>query len=75
MATHSSILPGTHGQRSLARYSSWDLKELDMTEQQQHDILYPLGENFILKYHYILKGMIIVKKYNFHRKEYLDCHS
>ena len=28
------ILPGEfHGQRSLADYSSWSLKELDMTEQ------------------------------------------
>ena len=37
MATHSSILAwrihGIHGQRSLARYSSWGLKESDMTEQ------------------------------------------
>ena len=33
MATHSSILPGKSlGQRSLAGYSPWDCKELDMTE-------------------------------------------
>ena len=34
MATHSSILiPGeSHGQRSLAGYSSWGHKEADMTE-------------------------------------------
>ena len=33
MATHSSILPGeSHGQRSLAGYSPWGHKELDMTE-------------------------------------------
>ena len=33
MATHSSILAWeSHGQRSLAGYSSWDPKELDMTE-------------------------------------------
>ena len=33
MATHSCILPGkSHGQRSLAGYSSLDHKELDMTE-------------------------------------------
>ena len=33
MATHSSILPKiSHGQRSLARYSLKDCKELDMTE-------------------------------------------
>ena len=40
MATHSSILPGKfHGQRSLAGYSPWGLKELDTaehkTQQQQ----------------------------------------
>ena len=34
MATHSVFLPGEfHGQRSLAGYSPWDLKELDTTEQ------------------------------------------
>ena len=34
MATHSSILPGkSHGQRSLAGYSPWGLKESDMTER------------------------------------------
>ena len=34
MATHSSILPGeSHGQRSLAVYRLWDLKELDLTER------------------------------------------
>ena len=34
MATHSNILPGkSHGQRSLAGYSLWGQKELDMTEQ------------------------------------------
>ena len=33
MATHSSILPEeSHGQRSLAGYSPWGGKELDMTE-------------------------------------------
>ena len=37
MATHSSIfLPGkSHGQRSLADYSSWVCKELD-TEERTH---------------------------------------
>ena len=30
---HSAFLPGEfHGQRSLVGYSSWDCKELDMTE-------------------------------------------
>ena len=34
MATHSSILPGkSHEWRRLAGYSTWNLKELDMTEQ------------------------------------------
>ena len=34
MATHSSFLPGeSHVQRSLAGYSPWGHKELDMTEQ------------------------------------------
>ena len=33
MATHSSILAwGIHGQRSLAGYSPWGCKELNMTE-------------------------------------------
>ena len=34
MATHSSILAGeSHGQRSLASYSLWGRKELDVTDQ------------------------------------------
>ena len=34
MAIHSNIFPGEfHGQRSLAGYSPWGCKELDMTEQ------------------------------------------
>ena len=33
MATHPSTQPGeSHGQRSLAGYSPWGRKELDMTE-------------------------------------------
>ena len=37
MATHSSIRVGEfHGQRSLAGYSPWAHKELDMTEQLTH---------------------------------------
>ena len=33
MATHSSVLAGEfYGQRSLAGYSPWGRKELDMTE-------------------------------------------
>ena len=33
MATHSSILEESHGQRSLAGYSPWAHKESDTTEQ------------------------------------------
>ena len=37
MATHSIFLPGrSHGQRSLAGYSLWGHKELDMTEWLTH---------------------------------------
>ena len=36
MATHSSILGEFHGQRSLAGYLPWGLKESDMTEQLTH---------------------------------------
>ena len=37
MATHSSILAWEfHGQRSLAAYSPWGHKELDMTEWLTH---------------------------------------
>ena len=35
------FLPGKpHGQRSLAGYSPWDLKELDTTEQLTHTFTY-----------------------------------
>ena len=41
MATHSSILAWRiHGQRSLAGYSPWGHKELDMIE---HELLVLLG--------------------------------
>ena len=33
---HYSCLGELHGQRSLAGYSPWQLKELDMTEQLMH---------------------------------------
>ena len=37
MATHSSILnPVFHGQRSLAGFTPWVCKQLDMTEQLTH---------------------------------------
>ena len=32
MATHSSILTESHGQRSLMGYSPWGCREADMTE-------------------------------------------
>ena len=32
MATHSSILGESHGQRSLVGYNPWGCKESDMTE-------------------------------------------
>ena len=39
MATHSIFLPGeSHGQRSLAGYSPWGHKELDMTEATEYTI-------------------------------------
>ena len=38
MATQSIFLPGkSHGQRSLAGYSSWGHKVSDMTEQQNNN--------------------------------------
>ena len=33
VATHSSILGKSHGQRNLAGYSPWGHKELDTTER------------------------------------------
>ena len=37
MATHSIFLPGeSHGQRSLAGYSPWGHKELDITEATEY---------------------------------------
>ena len=33
MATHSSTLGKSHGQRSMVDYSPWGCKELDMTER------------------------------------------
>ena len=46
ITTYSSILPGeTHGQRSLAGYSSWSCKGLDTTEHaactDAHETLIP----------------------------------
>ena len=36
MATHSSILGESHGQRGLVGYSLWGCKELDTTKQPPH---------------------------------------
>ena len=42
MATHSSILPGeSHGQRSLADYSSWGWKKSDTTERLTQTTFHP----------------------------------
>ena len=41
MAITPVFLPGEfHGQRSLASYSPWGCKELDMTEQLTHILLF-----------------------------------
>ena len=48
MATHSRLLAGKfHGQRSLAGYSSWALKELDTTERLNKQMKAGEVENFI----------------------------
>ena len=48
IATHSDSLPGkSHGQRSLAGYSSWSHKELDMTE---HIIVSNTVDGTLLKF-------------------------
>ena len=40
MAIHSSVLAWEiHGQRSLAGYRPWDHKRVDMTEQQEHNLM------------------------------------
>ena len=45
MATHSSILAGeSHGQRSMAGYSSWGCKELDTTEATEHAHMHGINE-------------------------------
>ena len=50
MATHSSMLAWRiHGQRSLAGYSPWGCKELDMTEQLSLTHLFSFLENLFLK--------------------------
>ena len=52
MATHSSFLPGeSHGQRSLAGYSPWGLKELDVPEHAQ---IVPVG---VVQSHFLRSGV------------------
>ena len=46
MASHSSIPGESHGQRSLAGYSPWDSKQLDMTEQLTHKHTHTGGIEF-----------------------------
>ena len=49
MATHSSFLPRkSHGQRTLAGYSPWGLKESDRTEQLQFPFLSFLIKQWML---------------------------
>ena len=44
MAATPVFLPGEfHGQRSLAEYSPWGCKELDITEQLTHTHMSPLA--------------------------------
>ena len=48
MATHSSILAWkTHGQRSLAGYSPWGVKESDTTKQLSNNKKYLINLMFI----------------------------
>ena len=48
MATHSSILAGqSHGQRSLAEYSPWGHKDLDMTERVIYNLL---DQNWVFEF-------------------------
>ena len=47
MATHSSILPWkSHGQRSLAGFSPWGCREVDMTE---HTLAHALGDKVVIQ--------------------------
>ena len=58
MATHPSFLPGeSHGQRSLAGYSPWCQKELDMTKASYHaqmETHIPLSRFLIFAFWYLL---------------------
>ena len=50
MATHSSVLALSHGQRSLEGYSPWGCKESDMTEQlSTYSIPYYYNTNIVLR--------------------------
>ena len=60
MAIQSAFLPGeSHGQRSLAGYSPWGLKKLDMTEQQTHTFY---GFNLSLCLLALHSGKFLTKK-------------
>ena len=50
MATHSSFLPGKpHGQRSLAGYSPWGLKESDTTEHTHTTAIFRIKSKCLSK--------------------------
>ena len=50
MATHSSILGQSHGQRSLVGYSPWSHKELDMTERLTYIYIYVMLFSKVFKF-------------------------
>ena len=55
MATQTSILPGKfHGQRSLAGYSPWGCKELDMTGHSNMLGTYLFYETFGFNFSYLV---------------------
>jgi len=55
MATHSSILGQSHGQRSLVGYSPWSHKELDMTEWLTYIYIYVMLFSKVFKLFFLLK--------------------
>ena len=56
MATQSSSLPGElHGLRSMAGYSPWDGKQVDMTEQLTLFIHANVSQLFLEKHDFILQ--------------------
>ena len=48
-AIHSSILENSHGQRSLAGYSSWGGKESDTTERLNTHNIFPIHTSKIME--------------------------